>query len=94
MVGFSMYPTVGPLAIGLCRDETIKEGDIIAFRYMNHSITHRVISIQGNTIVTKGDHNDFYEVIDRKDVKCKVVWYLSLIPPESVEKLYKKMGGK
>ena len=44
---------VGPVIPG-----SIKPGDIITYKLGNNLITHRVLSINGNTLITKGDANE------------------------------------
>ena len=44
---------VGPVVTG-----SIKPGDIITYKLGNNLITHRVLSINGNTLITKGDANE------------------------------------
>ena len=83
MVGDSMRPTIGPVAIGLCDGNLkgIKEGDIVAFRYSNRTIVHRIVYIGGDSIVAKGDNNTYFELIKKGDVICKITYYISLVPP-------------
>jgi len=83
MVGDSMRPTIGPGAIGLCDGNLkgIKEGDIVAFRYSNRTIVHRIVYIGGDVIVAKGDNNAYFEFARREDLICRITYYISLIPP-------------
>lgn len=61
----SMLPVLGPTAHALQIIPTspadIHVGDIVSFRYDNHAISHRVISIDGDEdgiyFITKGDNN-------------------------------------
>lgn len=54
----SMSPTMekGDIVIIKIGDE-IKENDIITYKKDNVLITHRIVSIDGDTIITKGDYN-------------------------------------
>ena len=59
-------------------DDEIKEEDIISFKDKNAIITHRVISISGDTIITKGDaNNTIDDPISRDQVIGKVIKILS-----------------
>ena len=55
----SMSPTIekGDIVIIKIGDE-IKENDIITYKKDNVLITHRIVSIDGDTIITKGDYNN------------------------------------
>lgn len=55
----SMSPTMekGDIVIIKIGDE-IKENDIITYKKDNVLITHRIVSIDGDTIITKGDYNN------------------------------------
>jgi len=83
MVGDSMRPTIGPVAIGLCDGNLkgIREGDIVAFRYANRTVVHRVVYVGGDVIVTKGDNNDYFEFARKGDIICRITHYISLVPP-------------
>ncbi|MBO7078433.1 MAG: signal peptidase I, partial [Bacilli bacterium] len=51
-----------------------KEGDVISYISESSVVTHRIVSIEGDKIVTKGDANNANdEPIERKDVIGKVV---------------------
>lgn len=57
----SMQPTieVGDLIIINTKDKNYKKNDIITFYDEdNNLVTHRIISISKNTIITKGDYNN------------------------------------
>lgn len=55
----SMAPTIakGDIVIIKIGDE-IKEDDIITYKKENVLITHRIVSIDGDTIIAKGDYNN------------------------------------
>jgi len=54
-------------------DIVLKENDIIVFKQDNVIITHRIVKIEGQTIVTKGDANNTEDApINKKDVIGKV----------------------
>ena len=53
----------------------IKENDIISFKYENDIVTHRVVSIEEDTIQTKGDNNNTVDnPITEDQVIGKVVY--------------------
>ena len=74
LVGWSMYPTIGPVALAVCDGKNFTVNDIILFRYGNRAIAHRVIAISNDTIICKGDGNPpgMIEIIKDKDVICKI----------------------
>ena len=45
-----------------------KIGDIITYRYEDEYVTHRVISVEGDQIVTKGDANNTTDEPISKDI--------------------------
>ena len=56
----SMNPSINEgdlLIISKCSIETVKPFDIVEFEVRNYSIVHRVIRIENNRLVTKGDNN-------------------------------------
>lgn len=48
--------------------KNVKENDIITYKSGNDYVTHRVIRVQGNTIVTKGDANNTEDEPITKDL--------------------------
>lgn len=71
----SMSPTIEVEDIVFVRITTeIKENDIIVFKEDNNLITHRVVKIDGNKIVTKGDANNSNDKeISKEQVVGKVI---------------------
>lgn len=72
----SMEPTIeiGDIII-VKLDEPFGQDDIITFQEANYLITHRVISIQDDYIITKGDNNNTEdEPIKRDNVIGKVIY--------------------
>jgi len=58
--------------------DNIQEDDIITFKENNKFITHRVININENEIITKGDNNNTQDKpIRRTDVLGKVVYMVN-----------------
>lgn len=61
VVSGSMEPTIkiGDLIIIDTKDKNYKENDIVTFYDVNGSfVTHRIISIDGDQMITKGDANN------------------------------------
>ena len=52
----------------------IKLNDIVTYKKDNYYITHRVIDIDGNKVITKGDANNLQDdEINRKDIIGKYI---------------------
>ena len=64
----SMAPTIqkGDIIIIKIGDE-IKENDIITYKKDNVLITHRIVSITGDTIIARGDYNNTDDEPIKKD---------------------------
>lgn len=86
--GISMLPTIQDNSQCLCvKKKSYMVGDIIFFtlRYNgeNMAIAHRINSINGEEIITKGDNNNFTDpVINSENIICsvpKIPRYLTLI---------------
>ena len=65
----SMSPTIekGDIVIVKLENEDIKENDIITYKKDNSFITHRVVSIEGDSIIAKGDNNNTVDEPIKKD---------------------------
>ena len=58
--------------------DDVKENDIITYKYKEDFVTHRVIEIKGDEIITKGDANTSKDdPVAKKDVLGKVVFIIS-----------------
>ncbi len=72
----SMEPTINVddvIIVDITTD--IKENDIITFKENNAFITHRVLKINGDNIITKGDNNNAKDVeLLRNNVIGKVIY--------------------
>lgn len=70
-----MVPTINVgdiVVVKLTKD--IKKDDIITYKENNYFITHRVIKIDGDKIVAKGDYNDSIDKdVNLCDVLGKVI---------------------
>ena len=53
----------------------IKKYDVVLFKKESHYILHRVIKIDNNKLIIRGDNNVATEVIEKKDVVGKLVGY-------------------
>lgn len=89
VISYSMYPllTRGDMILvkGVTLPE-IKVGTVIVFNHQNGLAVHRVVSVYGQTIVTKGDANTtedtpitFDDVIGRVPNLGKGLWKIPLI---------------
>ena len=71
----SMEPTikVGDVVIVKITDD-FNKGDIITYLEEDYFITHRVIRIEGNNVIAKGDNNNSVDkYVNREDCLGKVV---------------------
>ncbi len=83
----SMKPAInmGDVVIAGPAGGGIKPGDIVTYELAKNLITHRVLSIEGNTLITKGDASEdpdpspvqFSQVKSRYLLKIPYVGYLS-----------------
>ena len=82
--GGSMLPTIKPnQKIKILKTKDVKIGDIIVFKgntnlkkkkNKNLKVIHRVVRINGNKIITKGDHRCFCDLpITSKEILGKVI---------------------
>ena len=77
----SMEPTlsVGDLLI-IAEKENYRPRDIIVYQDAKIAVTHRIVSINGDEIITKGDANDSEDKpITQKHIKGKVVMAIPLV---------------
>ena len=49
------------------KSNTYKEGDIVTYKEKSSFITHRIVKINENSIVTKGDNNNIEDAPIKKD---------------------------
>ena len=79
-VGYSMYPTIKPDSFLLLKKENdYLYDDIITF--MNDEgniVTHRIIRLNDNNYVTKGDNNNFSDgyIVHKENIYGKVIWII------------------
>lgn len=79
VVSGSMQPAieVGDLLI-LREQKEYRVDDIITFRWNNSLVTHRIIAIDGDRVVTKGDSNNVTdEPIEMSQIEGKVILCIS-----------------
>ena len=75
----SMSPTIeiGDIVLVKIGEET-KEKDIITYKKDNEFITHRIIEINGDSIIAKGDNNNTQdEAITKDAIVGKVVFIMN-----------------
>lgn len=74
--GNSMLPTLknGEEVVTLKHAENVKPGDIVlALTTYGHYVIHRVVSVNGQLVTLKGDHNRSTETAQIKDVLATLV---------------------
>lgn len=80
VVSGSMEPAIKPgdMIIINTKDNSYKKGDIVTFRDESNFVTHRIVSINDEEIVTKGDSNNAEDkAITKKNVVGKYVAKIS-----------------
>lgn len=77
----SMEPTFSKGALLLVQDtREIEEGDIVVYQAGQELIVHRVIALDGDTVVTQGDANAVAdEPFDRAQIKGKVLGWIPVL---------------
>lgn len=62
------------------KSNTYKEGDIVTYKEKSSFITHRIVKINENSIVTKGDNNNIEDApIKKNDIIGKYTLKLRII---------------
>lgn len=62
------------------KSDDLNEGDIVVYKTGNILVVHRIVSIDGDTIITKGDANNIADnPITKADVKGKVTGKISYV---------------
>ena len=57
-----------------------KKGDIVTYKENDYYITHRIVEINGNKVITKGDANNTNdEEIDKNDIVGKYIFKHKII---------------
>ena len=74
LIGTSMRPTL------IAGDELTLEsagevavGDVVLFRYMGRHILHRIVAIEGDHYIMRGDNCISNEIVGREDIVAKLV---------------------
>jgi hypothetical protein len=76
--GTSMHPSIKANQICGCTESTYEEGDIVIFfREIDENlfkpIAHRIITISGQEITTKGDNNELADSpIKQENILCEI----------------------
>ena len=88
----SMSPTIEIGDIVLVKiGEKAKEEDIITYKKDNEFITHRIIKIDGNSIIAKGDNNNTQDAPIQEDaILGKVVFIINNV--EVWKKVFSDIG--
>lgn len=74
LVGTSMRPTlIEGDEIILSREEDLKVGDVVLFRYVGRHLLHRIVAIDGDRFTMRGDNCETTEEALRKDIVAKMV---------------------
>lgn len=75
----SMSPTIEKGDIVIVKiGEPVKENDIITYKIQNSYITHRIVKIEENSIIAKGDNNNAQDKkINKNEVIGKVVFIIN-----------------
>lgn len=74
-MGFSMEPLIqknSKVIIVPANLSECKRGDIILFQYADELLLHRIISIDGSSVICKGDNAMRAEIIEANDMIAKV----------------------
>lgn len=76
IVSGSMSPTININDIVIIKSQdNYKIGDIVTYKIDNEFITHRIILVEDNYVITKGDANNVCDdKIDKKNIIGKVVY--------------------
>ena len=64
MKGYSMFPLLRPGDTGIvhkCRFNELKKGDIVVFHQNNTLIAHRILGLNGEYILAKGDQSAIFD---------------------------------
>ncbi len=72
----SMEPeiSVDDLAV-IVKTKDVAVGDVVLFQAGNSTVLHRVVEVQGDTVITKGDANNAADApISRNDIKGKMAF--------------------
>lgn len=57
------------------KNKEYKKGDIVTYKKENYYITHRIIKINKNSVITKGDANNINDAkINKSDIVGKVIF--------------------
>lgn len=77
----SMEPTFSKGALLIVKDtKDVKVGDIVVYQSQNELIVHRIVSLNKNVVVTKGDANNVSDVpFDKSLIRGKVVCWISYL---------------
>ncbi len=72
--GISMFPTIKEnekVVVNKCDEISID--DIVVFKYFSRILVHRVVKIEKNLLVIKGDNNNRSEIVKKNNIIGKVI---------------------
>lgn len=77
----SMEPTFSKGALLLVKNtRNVQEGDIVVYQSRNELIVHRIISLDGDEVITKGDANPVEdEPFMKSQIKGKVIGWIPVL---------------
>lgn len=77
----SMEPTLSVNDLVLVREQDSYEiDDIVVYQDGSMLVIHKIISIDGDEVITKGDANDVADKpISASDIKGKAVWHIPVL---------------
>ena len=75
----SMEPTLSINDLIITKEDDYKENDVVTYKSKGNYITHRIISISVDEVITKGDSNNTNDdPINKKDIVGKFVYKLKI----------------
>lgn len=83
-VGLSMTPTIQPNSLVVFwRQSAYSVGEVIAFKVPPYSILHRIVAVQADGYVTKGDANDVTDpgIVQKQNVVGKLILIIPYLGP-------------
>lgn len=77
----SMEPTFSKGTLLLVKDtRQVQEGDIIVYQSGNELIVHRIVSLNGEKVITQGDANNVAdEPFEKSQIKGKVIGWIPML---------------
>jgi len=79
----SMSPTIPPFSFVFVAPVSIvkpSNGSIVLFKFYNHLVLHRVVRMEGNRVITKGDNRSFVEYSRIDDIVGVAIFLIPYAP--------------